>query len=64
MAKARLGLICSGVMGSASDGTGDGTFALRVLVRGGRVELPGLVEREEEREPAFSRLGRSIGQPE
>jgi hypothetical protein len=59
-----LGLICSGVMGIVSDGTGDGTFAMRVLLREVRVEFRGLVEREEEREPAFSRLGRSIGQLE
>jgi len=44
---------------------GDDAFAaLRALVREGRVEAPGLVEREEEREPAFSRLERCIGQLE
>ena len=47
--------IASGVAGDVA------LAALRALLRVGRVEAPGLVEREEEREPMLSRLGRSIG---
>jgi len=48
----------------ASGVAGDGALALRALPRVGRVEAPGLLEREEEREPAFSRPERCIGQVE
>ena len=50
--------IASGVAGDVA------LAALRALLRVGRVEAPGLEEREEECEPAFLRLGRSIGQVE